>query len=156
MLSHAGLSVFNIVSYNANHRVTLSASPLPTSPAGISLMKWGVGMGRGFCFFFFFVWGMQLFAKLGAIIFSSDCMALCYRTIFPFRNVNKNFKVYCKLCKCNRIILLLFRTRIQHLQIDVNLLASLSSQVTKVKVFISVWPRGNLRIVSKGGYVFTF
>ena len=99
---------------------------------------------------------MQLFAKLGAIIFSSDCMALSYRTIFPFRNVNMNFKVYCKLCKCNRIILLLFRTRVQYLQIDVNLRASLSSLVTKVKVFISVWPRGNLRIVSKGGYVFTF
>ena len=47
-----------------------------------------------------------------------------------------NFKVYCKLCKCNRIMLLLFRTRIQYLQM--NLQASLSSQVTKVKVFISI------------------
>lgn len=67
-----------------------------------------------------------------------------------------NFKVYCKLCKCNRIILLLSSTRIQSFQIDVNLLASLSAQVTKVKVFISGYPRSYRRLVSERSNVFTF
>lgn len=37
-----------------------------------------------------------------------------------------------------------------------NLLASLSSQVTKVKVFISVAIGSHFRIVAEGGNVFTF
>lgn len=50
----------------------------------------------------------------------------------------------------------MYRTKIQSLQTDLNLPASLSSQGTKVMLSISVSPGAMFQIISEGATVFTF